>query len=86
MKALIIVDLQYDFLPGGKLAVPHGDEIIKRINELQAKFELMIGTPKNTKVLHLNIRTIKFWILSICKVIRKHYGQIIVCKEQKAQS
>ncbi|MDK7374427.1 MULTISPECIES: bifunctional nicotinamidase/pyrazinamidase [Weeksella] len=44
MKALIIVDLQYDFLPGGKLAVPHGDEIIKRINELQAKFELIIAT------------------------------------------
>jgi nicotinamidase-related amidase len=28
MNALILVDLQIDFLPGGSLAVPHGDEII----------------------------------------------------------
>ena len=27
-SALILVDLQNDFLPGGALAVPHGDEVI----------------------------------------------------------
>ncbi len=32
--ALIVVDLQNDFCPGGKLAVPEGDEIIPIINEL----------------------------------------------------
>jgi nicotinamidase/pyrazinamidase len=30
--ALIIVDVQRDFLPGGSLAVPHGDEVIPAIN------------------------------------------------------
>ena len=30
--ALIIVDLQNDFLPGGSLAVPHGDEVIPVLN------------------------------------------------------
>ena len=30
-KALLIVDAQYDFMPGGSLAVPGGDEIIKPI-------------------------------------------------------
>ena len=44
MKALIIVDLQNDFLPGGALAVPHGDEVIPIANELQRKFELVVAT------------------------------------------
>lgn len=44
MKALIIVDVQNDFIPGGKLAVPEGDTIIPRINELQKKFDLVVAT------------------------------------------
>lgn len=43
-SALIIVDLQNDFLPGGALAVPHGDEVIPIANELQKRFELVVGT------------------------------------------
>ena len=38
MKALIIVDVQNDFLPGGALAVADGDQIISGINELSRKF------------------------------------------------
>jgi nicotinamidase/pyrazinamidase len=44
MKALIIVDLQNDFLPGGALPVPHGDEVIPVANELQRHFELVLAT------------------------------------------
>lgn len=44
MNALIIVDLQNDFLPDGALPVPHGDEVIPLANELQRKFELVLGT------------------------------------------
>jgi nicotinamidase/pyrazinamidase len=44
MKALIIVDLQNDFLPGGALPVPHGDGVIPLANELQRKFELVLAT------------------------------------------
>ncbi len=44
MKALIIVDLQNDFLPGGALPVPHGDEVIPLANELQRHFELVLAT------------------------------------------
>ncbi|HLI61543.1 MAG TPA: isochorismatase family protein [Solirubrobacteraceae bacterium] len=33
-RALIIVDVQRDFLPGGPLGVPDGDAVIGRINEL----------------------------------------------------
>ncbi|MEO8758565.1 MAG: bifunctional nicotinamidase/pyrazinamidase [Devosia sp.] len=42
--ALVVVDLQYDFLPGGKLAVAGGDEIIEPINALAKKFENVVQT------------------------------------------
>ena len=44
MRALIIVDLQNDFLPGGALPVPHGDEVIPLANELQRHFDLVVAT------------------------------------------
>lgn len=44
MKALIIIDVQYDFLPGGALAVNHGDEIVHKINELQTHYDLVVAT------------------------------------------
>jgi nicotinamidase/pyrazinamidase len=44
MNALIIVDLQNDFLPGGALPVPHGDEVIPVANELQRHFRLVVAT------------------------------------------
>src|SRR4029450_10256997 len=31
-RALIVVDVQNDFCPGGTLAVPHGDEVIAPLN------------------------------------------------------
>jgi nicotinamidase/pyrazinamidase len=36
---LLVVDMQYDFLPGGKLAVAGGDEIVLLINRLGRRFE-----------------------------------------------
>ncbi|QNL50640.1 bifunctional nicotinamidase/pyrazinamidase [Olivibacter sp. SDN3] len=44
MRALIIVDVQNDFLPGGSLAVPNGNEVIDVINELQAQYSLVVAT------------------------------------------
>jgi len=53
MKALIIVDIQNDFLPGGSLAVPEGDKIIDVVNKLQNSFEMVVLTqdwhPQNHK-------------------------------------
>jgi nicotinamidase/pyrazinamidase len=43
-RALIIIDVQNDFCPGGSLAVPGGDEIIGTINKLSGKFERIIAT------------------------------------------
>ncbi|MCF3111460.1 bifunctional nicotinamidase/pyrazinamidase [Niabella sp. CC-SYL272] len=44
MKSLIIVDMQYDFLPGGALPVAGGDTLIPVINRLQADYELVVAT------------------------------------------
>ena len=44
MNALILVDIQNDFLPGGALAVPHGDEVISVANERQRHFDLIVAT------------------------------------------
>ena len=45
-RALLIVDFQNDFTPGGALAVPQGDEIAGRINALAASgdYDLVVAT------------------------------------------
>lgn len=42
--ALILVDLQNDFLPGGALAVPGGDEVIPLANRLMDDFGIIVAT------------------------------------------
>jgi len=44
MNALVIVDVQNDFCPGGTLAVPEGDRVIPVVNRLQPHFELVVAT------------------------------------------
>jgi nicotinamidase/pyrazinamidase len=44
MNALVLVDIQNDFVPGGALAVPEGDRIVPLVNELQEHFALVIAT------------------------------------------
>lgn len=41
---LIVVDVQYDFMPGGALAVPKGDEVVPVINRLAQKFSWIVAT------------------------------------------
>ncbi|KQT48338.1 hypothetical protein ASG47_08275 [Devosia sp. Leaf420] len=41
---LVVVDVQYDFLPGGNLAVAGGDEIVPLINALAKKFTNVVLT------------------------------------------
>lgn len=44
MKALVILDVQNDFMPDGSLGVPHGDTIIPVINQIENYFELIVAT------------------------------------------
>jgi nicotinamidase/pyrazinamidase len=45
-EALLIIDFQNDFTPGGALAVRHGDAIADRVNELAGddRFDLVVAT------------------------------------------
>lgn len=42
--ALIVVDIQRDFLPGGALAVPNGHQVIPVINALMPQFDTVVLT------------------------------------------
>jgi len=44
VEALIVVDVQNDFCPGGALAVEQGDEVIDKLNLLAAEHELVVAT------------------------------------------
>lgn len=44
MRALLIVDIQNDFCPGGSLAVEEGDTIIPVVNRLASQFDIVIQT------------------------------------------
>lgn len=44
MNALLLIDIQNDFLPGGALAVPDGDAVIAVVNRLQTRFDLVVAT------------------------------------------
>lgn len=43
-EALIVIDVQNDFCPGGRLAVARGDEIVGPINDLMPRFHLRVLT------------------------------------------
>lgn len=44
MNALLIVDVQNDFCPGGALEVPDGDAVVPVINDLSASFDHVLQT------------------------------------------
>ncbi|MGR3375841.1 bifunctional nicotinamidase/pyrazinamidase [Salipiger abyssi] len=44
MHALIVIDLQTDFCPGGALAVAGGDEIVAPVNAMMSEFDAVILT------------------------------------------
>ena len=43
-KALIMVDVQRDFCPGGSLAIQKGDQVIAGLNSISELFDLVIAT------------------------------------------
>lgn len=44
MRALILVDLQNDFVPGGALPVPDGNAVVPVANRVQNRFDLVVAT------------------------------------------
>lgn len=43
-RALILVDIQNDFVPGGALPTQHGDEVVPVVNRIQPRFDLVVAT------------------------------------------
>jgi nicotinamidase/pyrazinamidase len=54
---LIVVDVQNDFLPGGRLAVPKGDEVIAPINDLAKRFRHVVMTQDWHPAGHISFAT-----------------------------
>lgn len=44
MHALVVIDVQNDFCPGGALAVPGGDEVVAAINDMMGEFDAVVVT------------------------------------------
>jgi nicotinamidase/pyrazinamidase len=44
MNALLLIDLQVDFAPGGALPVPEGDQVVAIANTLMRKFDVVVAT------------------------------------------
>ena len=44
MKALLVVDVQNDFCPGGALGTPEGDKVVPVINQTMDKFDMIIAS------------------------------------------
>lgn len=44
MKALILIDIQNDFTPGGALAVPDGDAVVAMANRLMPDYPFVVAT------------------------------------------
>ena len=44
MRALVLIDIQNDFMPGGALAVPDGDAVVPIANALMARFSHVVAT------------------------------------------
>jgi nicotinamidase/pyrazinamidase len=55
--ALIVVDVQNDFCPGGALAVPDGDAVVEPINRLIESFETVVLTQDWHPPGHLSFHT-----------------------------
>lgn len=44
MDALVLIDLQYDFMPGGALSVADGDVVVPVANRAMSEFDLIVAT------------------------------------------
>ncbi len=61
MQALLLVDLQNDFCPGGALEVKQGNEVIPVANKLSKRFELVVATQDWHPANHLSFAANHPW-------------------------
>lgn len=61
MRALLLIDLQIDFCPGGSLEVPEGDQVVGMANELMDRFELVVATMDWHPAEHMSFAANHLW-------------------------
>lgn len=88
-SALIVVDVQNCFLPGGSLAVKNGDQVIPVINRIAKDFENVVMTQDWHTAHHISFASTHdgkkpFEVISSPMAIRC-YGPIIACRTPKAR-
>lgn len=85
--ALIVVDIQNDFLPGGALPVPQGDEVIAPINRLiENAFTVVLTAdwhPSRHKSFAINHPARSPLSLSTCPTASRFCGPRIAWREQR---
>ena len=75
MEAVVLVDIQNDFMPTGSLPVPDGNSVVPIANKLIKHFDLVVATQD----WHPHIRTSRFWeTLSLTR------GKLILIKQEIA--
>lgn len=83
--ALIVVDVQNDFLPGGALAVPQGDQVIPVINNIVSLFDCVVLTQDWHPLGHVSFASSH----ANCKIgdlINVSYGQQLLWPEHCVQA
>ena len=58
MKTLVIIDVQNDFMPGGALGVPDGNEIVPVINRIIPHFDRVLATLDWHPVNHISFASV----------------------------
>lgn len=72
--ALLVIDMQRDFLPGGSLAVTDGDAIIPGINALAAKFPHVILTQDWHPLRHISFASSHLGKQPFTDTVQTDYG------------
>jgi nicotinamidase/pyrazinamidase len=84
-EALLVIDVQNDFCPGGALAVPGGDEIVPGINALMDDFPAVILTQDwhpagHSSFASASIPARRPMTWSRCPTARRCSGPTIACR------
>ena len=88
-EALIVIDMQNDFCPGGALAVEEGDTIVPGINALMDDFAAVILTQDWHPADHLSFASQHAGAapmsMTECPMAHRCSGPITACRERRAR-
>jgi nicotinamidase-related amidase len=73
-SALLVVDLQNSFMPGGSLAVPRGDEVVPTINALARRFSNVVLTQDWHPAGHRSLTSpLSFLLMIAARWVHRHH-------------